>query len=72
MTPEAFRNASFDKKNSATCIEARTGHITEFCEKERENPGMGKYSDKNVVITGGGSGIGFAMAKLLVDGARAW
>lgn len=32
---------------------------------------MGRYSDKNVVITGGGSGIGFAMAKLLVDeGAR--
>jgi NAD(P)-dependent dehydrogenase (short-subunit alcohol dehydrogenase family) len=29
---------------------------------------MGKYSDKNVVITGGGSGMGFAMAKLLVDG----
>jgi NAD(P)-dependent dehydrogenase (short-subunit alcohol dehydrogenase family) len=26
------------------------------------------YSDKNVVITGGGSGLGFAMAKLLVDG----
>ncbi|MFF1463184.1 SDR family oxidoreductase [Streptomyces sp. NPDC058330] len=30
-----------------------------------------KYSGKNVVITGGGSGIGFATAKLLVDaGAR--
>ncbi|MEV6555716.1 SDR family oxidoreductase [Nocardia sp. NPDC051756] len=29
---------------------------------------MGKYSDKNVVITGGGSGIGFGMAKLLADG----
>jgi NAD(P)-dependent dehydrogenase (short-subunit alcohol dehydrogenase family) len=29
---------------------------------------MGKHSDKNVVITGGGSGMGFAMAKLLVDG----
>ncbi|PZG21006.1 SDR family oxidoreductase [Nonomuraea aridisoli] len=29
---------------------------------------MNKYSDKNVVITGGGSGMGFAMAKLLVDG----
>jgi NAD(P)-dependent dehydrogenase (short-subunit alcohol dehydrogenase family) len=29
---------------------------------------MGKYSDKNVVITGGSSGMGFAMAKLLVDG----
>lgn len=29
---------------------------------------MGEYSDKNVVITGGGSGIGFAAAKLLVDG----
>ncbi|RDI68502.1 SDR family oxidoreductase [Nocardia pseudobrasiliensis] len=32
---------------------------------------MGVYSDKNVVITGGGNGLGFAMAKLLVDdGAR--
>lgn len=30
--------------------------------------GKGNYSDKRVVITGGGSGIGFAMAKLLVDG----
>jgi NAD(P)-dependent dehydrogenase (short-subunit alcohol dehydrogenase family) len=29
---------------------------------------MEKYRDKNAVITGGGSGIGFAMAKLLVDG----
>jgi NAD(P)-dependent dehydrogenase (short-subunit alcohol dehydrogenase family) len=29
---------------------------------------MGKYSDKNAVITGGGSGLGFATAKLLVDG----
>jgi NAD(P)-dependent dehydrogenase (short-subunit alcohol dehydrogenase family) len=29
---------------------------------------MDKYSGKNVVITGGGSGMGFAMAKLLVDG----
>ncbi|ONI91135.1 short-chain dehydrogenase [Saccharothrix sp. ALI-22-I] len=29
---------------------------------------MGKYSDKNIVITGGGSGMGFALAKLLVDG----
>jgi NAD(P)-dependent dehydrogenase (short-subunit alcohol dehydrogenase family) len=29
---------------------------------------MDKYGDKNVVITGGGSGMGFAMAKLLVDG----
>jgi NAD(P)-dependent dehydrogenase (short-subunit alcohol dehydrogenase family) len=29
---------------------------------------MDKYSAKNVVITGGGSGMGFAMAKLLVDG----
>ena len=26
------------------------------------------YSDKNVVITGGGAGMGFALAKLLVDG----
>ncbi|MCE4948288.1 MULTISPECIES: SDR family oxidoreductase [Streptomyces] len=32
---------------------------------------MGKYSGKNAVITGGGSGIGLATAKLLVDeGAR--
>ncbi|WP_017571630.1 SDR family oxidoreductase [Nocardiopsis halotolerans] len=29
---------------------------------------MEKYSGKNVVITGGGSGLGFATAKLLVDG----
>lgn len=29
---------------------------------------MGTYSDKNVVITGGGAGMGFALAKLLVDG----
>jgi NAD(P)-dependent dehydrogenase (short-subunit alcohol dehydrogenase family) len=29
---------------------------------------MGEYRDKNVVITGGGNGLGFAMAKLLVDG----
>lgn len=29
---------------------------------------MGTYSGKNVVITGGGSGMGFAMARLLVDG----
>ncbi|MEV4176450.1 SDR family oxidoreductase [Nonomuraea sp. NPDC049709] len=29
---------------------------------------MDKYSNKNAVITGGGSGMGFAMAKLLVDG----
>ncbi|MBB4933177.1 NAD(P)-dependent dehydrogenase (short-subunit alcohol dehydrogenase family) [Lipingzhangella halophila] len=32
---------------------------------------MEKYSDKNVVVTGGSSGMGFALAKLLVDdGAR--
>ncbi|MCP2165654.1 glucose 1-dehydrogenase [Goodfellowiella coeruleoviolacea] len=32
---------------------------------------MGEYSGKNVVITGGGSGIGFGIAQLLVDrGAR--
>jgi NAD(P)-dependent dehydrogenase (short-subunit alcohol dehydrogenase family) len=29
---------------------------------------MGKYSDKNAVITGGSSGMGFALAKLLADG----
>ncbi|GAA5086361.1 NAD(P)-dependent dehydrogenase (short-subunit alcohol dehydrogenase family) [Thermocatellispora tengchongensis] len=29
---------------------------------------MGKYSDKNVVITGGSSGMGFAVARLLADG----
>ncbi|MFA3874009.1 SDR family oxidoreductase [Streptomyces sp. MMCC 100] len=29
---------------------------------------MGEYSGKNAVITGGGSGMGFAMAKILVDG----
>lgn len=29
---------------------------------------MGTYSDKSVVITGGGAGIGLAMAKLLADG----
>ncbi len=29
---------------------------------------MREYSGKNAVITGGGSGMGFAMAKLLIDG----
>ncbi|MFD5899270.1 SDR family oxidoreductase [Streptomyces sp. NPDC060366] len=29
---------------------------------------MGRYSEKNAVITGGASGMGFAMAKLLVEG----
>jgi NAD(P)-dependent dehydrogenase (short-subunit alcohol dehydrogenase family) len=29
---------------------------------------MGVYSGKNAVITGGGAGMGFALAKLLVDG----
>ncbi|OLT01881.1 short-chain dehydrogenase [Pseudonocardia sp. CNS-004] len=29
---------------------------------------MGTYTDKNVVITGGGAGMGFALAELLVDG----
>jgi NAD(P)-dependent dehydrogenase (short-subunit alcohol dehydrogenase family) len=29
---------------------------------------MGVYSGKNVVITGGGAGMGFALAKLLVEG----
>jgi NAD(P)-dependent dehydrogenase (short-subunit alcohol dehydrogenase family) len=33
-----------------------------------KEPDMDKYRDKNVVITGGGSGMGFAMARLLVDG----
>ncbi len=32
------------------------------------NDNHGDYSDKRAVITGGGSGIGFAVAKLLVDG----
>lgn len=32
------------------------------------NSDKGKYSGKRAVITGGGSGIGFAMAKLLLDG----
>ena len=32
------------------------------------NDEQGPFSDKRAVITGGGSGIGLAMAKLLVDG----
>lgn len=36
--------------------------------KTERNPQVGKYSGKNAVITGGGSGIGFATAALLVDG----
>jgi NAD(P)-dependent dehydrogenase (short-subunit alcohol dehydrogenase family) len=36
--------------------------------RERSNLGMGKYSDKNVVITGGSSGMGLALAELLVQG----
>src|SRR5687768_4848726 len=35
---------------------------------ERSNLGMGNYSDKNVVITGGSSGMGLAVAELLVRG----
>ncbi|GGX23516.1 short-chain dehydrogenase [Streptomyces malachitofuscus] len=35
---------------------------------ERKGPGMSAYDGKKAVITGGGSGIGFATAKLLVDG----
>ncbi|WP_239114836.1 SDR family oxidoreductase [Planotetraspora kaengkrachanensis] len=35
---------------------------------ERSNLGMGKYSDKNVVITGGSSGMGLAVAELLAQG----
>lgn len=35
---------------------------------ERSNLGMGQYSDKNVVITGGSSGMGLAVAELLVQG----
>ena len=33
---------------------------------------MDKYGGKNVVITGGGSGMGFAMAKLLAEAEPAW
>jgi NAD(P)-dependent dehydrogenase (short-subunit alcohol dehydrogenase family) len=29
---------------------------------------MPRYSGKNIVVTGGSSGIGFAMARLLADG----
>ncbi len=29
---------------------------------------MGKYSDKNVVVTGGSRGMGLALAELLVPG----
>ncbi|NED22297.1 SDR family oxidoreductase [Streptomyces sp. SID9913] len=32
------------------------------------NSDIGRYSRKNAVITGGGNGIGLAIAKLLVDG----
>lgn len=32
------------------------------------NDSQGDHSDKRAVITGGGSGIGFAVARLLVDG----
>ncbi|WP_231514054.1 SDR family oxidoreductase [Microbispora rosea] len=35
---------------------------------ERSNLGMDQYSDKNVVITGGSSGMGLAIAELLVQG----
>lgn len=35
---------------------------------ERSNLGMGKYSDKDVVITSGSSGMGLALAELLVQG----
>jgi NAD(P)-dependent dehydrogenase (short-subunit alcohol dehydrogenase family) len=46
--------------------------VTGGLNEEMRIPQMnGKYSDKNVVITGGSSGLGFATAKLLVDaGAR--
>ena len=33
---------------------------------KRSSLGMGEYSDKNVVITGGSSGMGLALAELLV------
>lgn len=39
-----------------------------FLMTERSYLGMGKYSDKNVVITGGSSGMGLALAELLVQG----
>ncbi|MFG3208857.1 SDR family oxidoreductase [Streptomyces tendae] len=35
---------------------------------ERSNLGMDEYSDKGVVITGGSSGMGLALAELLVQG----
>ncbi len=35
---------------------------------ERSNLGMSKYGDKNVVITGGSSGMGLALAELLERG----
>jgi NAD(P)-dependent dehydrogenase (short-subunit alcohol dehydrogenase family) len=39
-----------------------------FSAMERSNLGMGNHSDKNVVITGGSSGMGLAVAELLVQG----
>lgn len=47
-------------------------HVAPECNTERggEMPGSGKgdYNGERAVITGGGSGIGFAVARLLVDG----
>ena len=36
--------------------------------RKQRNPTVAEFDNKNVVITGGGSGMGFAMARLLVDG----
>jgi NAD(P)-dependent dehydrogenase (short-subunit alcohol dehydrogenase family) len=48
-----------------------TGRIFATSQEVRRNPDMGEYSDKNAVITGGSSGMGLALAQLLVDrGAR--
>ncbi|MFF4964146.1 SDR family oxidoreductase [Streptomyces sp. NPDC001037] len=47
---------------------ATSGYIDMLLMLERSNLGMGKCSDKDVVITGGSSGMGLALAELLVQG----